>query len=365
MLSGVGEYSYPDLQKALAGKTVSVSPALGSLEAGFSGSASPKDVETLMQLVYLYFTGVKRDEASFQSLIGRNTAVLANVLSNPSYFYQDRLARIMSQNHLRGDGIPTVEDLQKVDLDKALEFYKSQYNTPGDFTFWFVGNFEKETLVPLVEKYLGSIESSGTSSKWVDRGVRPPKGMVDEKVMKGSEPKSSVSITFTGEFKHSRKESYYLRTFSEVLDIKLIEILREEKGGVYGVGASGGGYSRPYSRYNLNIKFPCGPENVDSLTVAAMEVIRDIQENGVTEEDLNKVKETQRRDMEVKWKENGYWMGLLKAYHINEYDYDDLSWQDKRIEELTSKDIQKVAKKYINTDEYIRVSLYPEEAASE
>lgn len=360
ILSGIGDYSYTDLQKALAGKTAAVTPYIGDLEAGLSGSASPKDIETMLQLAYLYFTDVRKDEDAFQSLIQRNKAILANVLANPNYFYQDRLARIMSQDHLRGDGIPTIEDLNRADLDKSLEFFDQQFSSPGDFTFWFVGNFTKEELLPLLEKYLGSVPATGKSSEWIDRGVRPPTGKVDEKVLKGTEPKSNVTITFTGEFKYSREESYLLRCFSEVLDIKLIEILREEKGGVYGVGADGSGQKEPYESFKLNIRFPCGPENVDSLTQAAIRVIEDIQNNGVTEEDLGKIKETQRREMEINWKENGYWMSVLKLHHKYGYDWKELDWLDQRISDLSAKDIQKVAKKYIDTNEYIRVVLYPE-----
>ncbi|MFY0627996.1 MAG: insulinase family protein [Reichenbachiella sp.] len=359
-LSGIGDYSYTDLQKALAGKSVGLSPFIGNMESGMNGSSSPEDVDTMLQLAFLYFTSVRKDEAAYESLLKRNEAALANVLSNPTYYFQDKKARIMSQNHLRGDGIPTIEDLRKSDLDNSIAFFKSQFTSPGDFTFWFVGNFEKETLIPQIEKYLGSVASTEKESKWVDRGLRPPSGMVDEKIMKGTEPKSSVMITFTDEFKYSRKNSYYLRCLSEVLDIKLIEILREEKGGVYGVGASGSGSKTPYERFNLTIQFPCGPENVDSLTVAALGVIKDIQENGVTNEDLEKIKETQRREMELNWKENSYWMSVLKLHFKSKYDYKETTWLNDRIEDLSAKDLQKVAKKYINTEEFIRIALYPE-----
>lgn len=361
-MSGVSEYSGPDLQKVLAGKSVSVNPWIKEYESEFNGAASPKDIETLLQLVYLYFTDIRKDENAFQSLIQRNKAALSNAMSNPSNYYQDKLARIMSQNHLRGDGYPTVEDLDKVDFENAISFFKSQFTSPGDFTYWFVGNYDKETLVPMLEKYIGSIPAANENPVWKDLGIRPPSGMVDEKIYKGSDPKSMVTINFTDEFKFRRDENYYIRCLSEVLDIKLIEILREEKGGVYGVGSNGGGRHRPYEHFELTVRFPCGPENVDSLTVAAMGVIDDIIENGVTPEDLNKVKETQRRENEINFEENSFWMSIFKAYHIYGYEYDDGGLQNikDRVEKLTAKDIQKVAKKYIDTDEYIRVTLYPE-----
>ncbi|WP_422361696.1 M16 family metallopeptidase [Reichenbachiella sp.] len=359
-LSGIGDYSYTDLQKVLAGKSVGLQPYMSDLEEGFRGSASPKDLETLLQLTYLYFTEVRRDEAAYQSLMQRNMAFLSNVMSDPNYFYQDQMAKILSQQNMRGGGIPTAEDLQQVYLDQALGFYKDRFSSPGDFSFWFVGNVDEDTLIPLIEKYLGGIPST-REEKWVDRGVRPPNGMVNEKVFKGSEPKSSVNMVFTGEMKYSREESYYLRCLAEILDIRLVEILREEKGGVYGVGASGYGSKSPYENFEFNISFPCGPDNVDELVAAALEAIREIQEQGVSEENLNKIKEAQRRDQELHWKTNGYWMNVLKTYHVNNFDYNEVEWLDQRIEDLTANDIQQVAKKYLDTDQYIQVVLYPEE----
>ncbi len=359
--SGIGEYSRSDLEKALAGKSVSLSPYCHELEASMVGSASPKDIETLLQLVYLNFTAVRKDEDAYQSFIKRNEGILGNLMSNPNYYYQDKRARILSQNHLRGGGIPTVENVKSADLDKALDFFKSQYSSPGDFTFWFFGSINKEELVPMLEKYLGSISASGSDMKWKDNKITTPEGKLDEKIYAGTEPKSMVNIYFTDEFKYSRKENYYLSCLSEVLDIKLIEILREEKGGVYGVGANFSSDIQPTGRYTMSIGFPCGPENVDSLTVAAIKVIRDIQENGVTEEDLGKIKETQRRDLEVNLKKNSYWLNYLRFFHVNDIDYDEFPLTTERIDALTAKDIQKVAKKYIDTEEYIRVTLYPEE----
>lgn len=359
-LSGIGAYSYTDLQKVLAGKSVGLQPYISDLEEGFRGSSSPKDLETLLQLTYLYFTEVRRDETAYQSLMQRNEAFLSNVMSDPNYFYQDRMAKILSQDNIRGGGIPTNEDLQKVDLDQALSFYKNRFSSPGDFSFWFVGNVEEETLIPMIEKYLGGIPST-KEEEWVDRGVRAPSGMVDEKVYKGSEPKSMVNMVFTGEMKYSREDSYYLKCLSEILDIRLVEILREEKSGVYGVGASGHSSKSPYESFEFNISFPCGPENVDDLVSSALETIQEIQEKGVSEENLNKIKEAQRRDQELHWKTNGYWMNVLKTYHVNGYDYQEVKWLDQRIEDLTAKDIQDVAKKYLNTKAYIQVVLYPEE----
>ncbi|RJE72090.1 pitrilysin family protein [Reichenbachiella sp. MSK19-1] len=359
-LSGIGDYSYTQLQKALAGVSIGVSPYISELSSGIQGNASPKDVETMLQLTYMYFNQVRKDEEAFQSLIQRNKAILENVLSNPSYYFQDKQARIMSQNHFRGGGIPRMEDLDQVDMNEAIAFFQSQLSQPGDFTYCFVGNLDEETLIPLIEQYLGGGEQSTDSQHWVDRGIRPPLGLVDEKVYKGTEEQSTVVMSFQTEKKYKRADSYYMRSLGEVLDIQLIEILREEKSGVYGVGASGSGSRSPYDHYSMQIQFPCGPQNVDTLVHAAIGVVKNIQENGVSDENLNKIKEAQRRDLELNWKENSFWLGVILSYDKNGFDLTKITELEDRIEDLSAKDIQKVAKKYVDTDAYIKVVLYPE-----
>ncbi|MCV9388797.1 M16 family metallopeptidase [Reichenbachiella ulvae] len=359
-LSGVGDYTYTQLEKALAGKSVGLSPYIGELESGFRGNVSPQDLETMFQLAYLYMNQVRKDEEAFQSLMQRNKAILSNVLSNPSYYFQDRMARILSQDHLRGGGIPKVEDLEKVNLDEAIAFFKSEFRVAGAFTYVFVGNFEEESLLPLIEQYLAGGKETRAENTYIDRGVRHPSGMLQEKIYKGTEEQSTVVMSFDEEAKYKQEESYYLRSLAEVLDIKLVEILREEKGGVYGVGASGQGSQRPYEHYALSVKFPCGPENVDTLVMAALDVIKDVQDNGVSEEDLNKIKETQRREMELSWKENGFWLGAIGSYLKNGFELSEMKELDTRIEALSAKDIQKAAQKYVDTSEYAQIVLYPE-----
>lgn len=359
--SGIGDYSVTTLRKALAGKTASVSAHINELEEGLSGSCTPKDLETMMQLTHLYFTAPRKDEEAFQSFQARNKSILANLMANPQYYFSDKLQRILSSNHPRGGGFPTVEDIDKIDLDRAIEFYKGQFSNAGDFTFWFVGNFETEKLIPMIEKYIGSIAPEGNTDSWNDLGIRPPTGNVEEYVKRGTDPKSSVFISFTNDFQYKRQEGYYLQSLSEVLDIKLIEILREEKSGVYGVGASSSISKRPYPHYTMVISFPCGPENVEQLVDAAIGVVRDIQKNGVTAEDLEKIKEAQRRDLEVKLKENGFWLSALRAHHINGWDYAGFDNYLSRIDALTAEDLQRVAKQYLNTEEFIKIVHLPEE----
>ena len=155
--------------------------------------------------------------------------MLANVSSSPDFFYSNELQKILTQNNPRGGGIPKPEDMDKVNLDRAWDFYKQRFADASDFTFFFVGSFETEKIKPLLETYLGSLPSQNKKENFKDLGIRPPKGKIDKTVKKGTEPKSQVSIVFTGPAKYDAREAYALRSLGEVMDIKLIEQLREEK----------------------------------------------------------------------------------------------------------------------------------------
>lgn len=358
--SGVKSFSPTDLQKLFAGKTVRVSPFIGTLREGFSGSASPKDLETMFQLVYLYFTDPKHDETAFQSYKTRNSMIFQNIMSNPQYYFQDQLGRIMSQDHLRGGGFPTPEDMDKINFERAYEIYQERFANAGDFYFFFVGNFNVDEISPLLTTYLGSLPDINRKETWKDLGIRPPKGKVEKTIHKGSDQQSLVSITYTGKFDYKKSNNYYLTSLGELLTNRLIDIIREEKSGVYTVRARGRGNLYPEPGFNFSISFPCGPENVEELVAATMEEIKNIQENGVTRKDLDEIKEAQRIDRAENLKKNRYWLNQLNnAYYLGAdlekfYEYEDM------IEKLTVKDIKEAANKYLSGENQVKVVLMPE-----
>lgn len=360
--SGVGEFSPISLEKALAGKSVRVSPFIGELSEGMSGSSTPEDLETMFQLMHLHFTAPRKDEDAFASVISRNKSILTNIFANPQYYFQDQMARFLSQDHPRGGGIPSVSDIEKIDHDQIMNFYNDRFSNAGDFTFIFVGNFELETITDLSKNYLANLPTKGREETWKDVGIRPPSGNAEKIVKRGTDPKSRVIMRFTGEADYEKDEAFLIAKLGDLLDIKLVENLREEKSGVYGVGASGSMTRWPYSRYNFQIQFPCGPENVESLIKAAIEEVVKLQENGPEEEDLQKIREQYRRDVEEGHKENGWWSNVLRSYTMYDLDFDKMLNYRERMAKITADNLQNIAKKYINPAEYIRVVLYPEDS---
>ncbi|MCU0443580.1 MAG: insulinase family protein [Microscillaceae bacterium] len=357
--SGIKDIAMADMQKMLAGKIVRVNPSIGPLTEGISGSASPKDLETMLQLVHLYFTNPRKDKDAFNSFITKQKQLFQNLSSDPNFFFFKEQNKILTQNHPRSQGIPEAAEMDKIDFEKAFQFYQDRFANAGDFTFLLVGSFEVDKIKPLLETYLASLPNTGRQEMWKDVGIRPPKGMVDKVINKGTDPKSSVNITFTGDAEYNAKDNYLLSSLGNLLDIKLVEVIREEKAGVYGVGAFGGLSKYPYPSYSFSISFPCGPENVESLSKDVFGVVEKIKKEGVKPEDIAKVKEQQKRELEVNMKQNRFWLtNLQKAYWEGSNPEDILS-SEKNLDLLTSESLQKIANKYLK-NEYIRIVLMPE-----
>jgi zinc protease len=259
----------------------------------------------------------------------------------------------------------TMETFGEIDLDQAFAFYRDRFADASDFTFFFVGNFEVDSLKPLLATYLGSLPSTNREETWKDVGVRPPSGAVEEEVFKGNDPKSMVNLTFTGKMDYDREEAFELNALIQALNIKLIEEIREKRSGVYGISARGSATKYPYEHYSISVGFPCAPENVDTLTQAVYDEIRKLQANGPTQGDLQKVKETLRREIETNLKENGYWLSTLEEAYFNNEDLNEIVDYEEAINELSVDELKALANKYFNVDEAIEVVLYPEEEQAE
>ena len=358
--SGVKDFSVTDIQKLTAGKIAYVSPYIREITEGFRGSSTPKDLETMMQLLHLYFTSPRKDQEAFTSLMSKIKSYYANVMANPDNYFADQTSRLMSQNHPRGGGFPTQEDFDKVALDKAFSIYQERFSDAQNFTFFFIGNFEVDAITPLLETYLGSLPTNNKEATYKDVGVRFPKGVIKKEYKKGTEPKSQVKLAFTGDFDYDRQEAYKISSLAQILQIKLTESLREEESGVYGVSAFGYTDQIPHSDYYLGVEFPCGPDNVDRLIKATLSEIKKLQENGPTEEDLNKIKETQKLEMKENLKKNEFWLSTLRNSYLYDRDYTKVMDYEEKIDGLTVEGLKETAKKYYNFDNYVQMVLYPE-----
>ncbi|MDA0347870.1 MAG: insulinase family protein [Verrucomicrobia bacterium] len=357
--SGLGDYDALDLRKKLAGKRAQVRPSIGELYENLGGSASPEDLETLFQLIYLRFTEPRTDEDSFGAMLTQLRTFLVNRLNDPRQVYSDAVEKKLFNDHPRHQPLNQAY-IDSLDLQKSLEIYKDRFADASDFTFIFVGAFDYDTVRPLTEKYLASLPNLDRKETWRDIMDTPIRGQNEVVVHKGLEPKSSVQLRFYGDADWSYQENYVLSSMIDVIEIPLREALREDKGGVYGVGVSGGLSRDPKGTFSSSIRFGCNPDKVVELIEAAREVVRKMQTDGPDPDDLAAIKEQQIRGQENDIKENGFWMSALSTYTRYDIDFNAINQRIARTEALTAKMIQDAAIKYFDDSNYFVSKLLPE-----
>lgn len=360
--SGVGEHDAVALGKLLTGKVARVRPFIGELEEGMQGSASPQDLETLMQLVHLYFTAPRRDATAFSAWKGQMNAFFRNRDLNPQAVFFDELTKVATSNHPRRQP-PSVALIENVDHATAIDFYKERFADADDFTFVFVGNVDEARLEALAATYLASLPTSARTDKWKDVGVKAPKGVAKVRVEKGQDPKSFVMLAFHGDTKWSPQAEDDLDMLSEALGIRLREILREDMSGVYGVFASGRFERRPKARYQFMVGFGCAPDNADKLTKAVFDAIETIKKEGIDAATLDKLKEQRRRGLEIKKKENDFWVEELAEHYRYGTDPRKLLELESLVERVSSDNVKKAAKRYLGK-QYVDALLMPDAGAA-
>lgn len=359
--SGVNEFTKIELEKMLSNKNVRLNPYIGGIQEGFNGSSTPKDFETLLQLVNLYFTAPNFNEEAFTSIINKQKMFLPNLLQDPTTYYRDQVNRIVNDDHIRGGYIPSIEDLDNLDFEIAKRAYSERFANAADFTFFFVGNIDMDKDVVLMQKYLGNLRGRELTESYRDHKILPPAGPVEKVIKKGQDEKSMVSIYFTAEAPYDQKEKYLLQSLADVLSIKLIENLREEKSGVYGVGARGRMNKLPIGKYRFSIGFPCGPENVDKLIDAAITEVEKLKTDGPTQEDIDKTKETQRLDYKENMEKNRYWLQSLESAWTLDSKPSNIIKKQQMIDALDIEGLKATANKYLKEEAKIQVVLMPEE----
>jgi zinc protease len=356
--SGVGEFNETQIQKYKMGKIVYLNPYIDHYEEGMYGYSTPKDAETLFQLVYEYFTAPRLDSTSFKSSIFKLVTGLQNKANDPMSAFGDTLLSTVSNYHFRLRPL-TVNMINEIDMNKALSIYKNRFADAQGFTFLLVGNLDTNKIKPLILTYIGGLPSLNRNENWVDLKFTNPKETIEKTVLKGIEPKSHVRISYMGDFNWSPKNRYLMQSLMSVLDIRMREIIREEKGGSYGVGVWCDVYRIPKPNYSINIDFGCDPKRVDELTKAAFSIIDSTKTLGTSNETLAKVKEIQKRQHEVDLKTNSYWSQTLQYYFKNSDDLAEISGYPKWVNELSMNDIKEFCNKYFKKD-YVKVTLLPE-----
>ena len=357
--SGVGPHDNVTLQKLLAGKLVSVSPYISELFEGFSGNASPKDLETLFQLIWLYSTEPRLDPAYFSRIESQLQSIAEIQAAQPDSILYNTVNTILGQNHFRQRPL-TVELVEELDIERAEAVYDDRFADLGDATFVFVGAFDWDNLRSLAATYLAALPTTGRAEQWIDVGIDPPMTLIDEVVNAGTEPRSNSVLVFAGDMEWSPDEALALNVVGEVLGKRLHEQVREALGASYGVFVNARGSRLPDQEYLAQIIFGSDPTRTEELFGEVLEEVMWLHEGG-EQEYLDTVKEQLRNSREEQLRRNGFWLSQIRTAAQNGDSFVDPASFDERLDALTLEQVAAAAQLYLTIDRYVRVVLFPEE----
>ncbi len=356
---GVKNMTPTDINKFKAGKTFNATPYINNNEEGIEGSSSVKDFETFLQMIYLYFTQPRKDPSLFRSFVSKQKGYLEYMSKDPTTSYMDTLQKIIYDNNPWAEGIPEAKTFDELNLDRSFAIYNEIFGNAYGLNFTFVGNIDPVTAKPLLEKYLGSLPSVKKDNSCKDVGIRLLPGKTDVVIKRGKDKQAMINLFFEGPAEYNRTNRIQFRALIEVINIKVIEKLREDMSGMYGGGLSGDLVKRPYDHYSITAEIPCGPENVDKLYTALIDIIKNIQQNGAEQKDLDKVLETWKKQYHTSLQNNNFYLSSFSNAFINGDNPENILDYEQVISKLTVKDIQDAAVKYLTLDKMVKAVLYP------
>ena len=354
-LGGVGNFSQTDLDKVLAGKVASANTTVNTYSEGASGSCSPQDLETMLQLTYLRFTAPRTDADAFASFISRLKAALANQEANPMSAFSDSVQATFYNKNPRIFSLKA-DMTDKVDYAKVMELYKDRFEDAGDFTFLLVGNIDMAVATPLIEQYLGGLPSTGRKESFGETGISFRTGRHKNNFTRKLEtPKSTIAITDSGNCPYTLKNKVLMSMTEQLFDILYTQTIREEEGGTYGVRCGGIMSKYPEEKAVFQIYFDTDPARREEMTGLIKKGLDDFIANGPEADDLNKVKEYMLKTYQQNQKENGYWLGALNEFYWNKLDVN--TGYEELVNSITPADLQEFAEAFFGQNNQAEVSM--------
>ena len=345
-LGGVGNFSAIDLPKILAGKKASVNPYISNITEGMNGNCSARDLETMLQLTYLYFTSPRSDEEAFQSYITRTKSMIANAESDPMTAFRDNLMFALYDNHPLVKRMKA-EDYDKVDYAKAMKLYADRFKDANNFVFTFVGNIDPETFEPMIEQYIGALKTKKNDETWTANAPVITDKDVNSHYTKAMEnPKVTCYMVYNGDMKFTRKNQLVMQALNDVMNIVYTEKIREDEGGTYGVGVNGNLSNRPKETFMFLIGFETNKDMYEKLMGIAKAELQNVANNGPRPEDLKKVKEFLIKKHAEDLENNRYWMNCIQT--MDRDGYNPMADYEKIINDITSDDVANMAKAVLN-----------------
>lgn len=357
-LGGLGNFSAIELGKRLAGKNVSCTPSLGLDNESFNGSATPSDLKTLFELIYLYFTAPRTDEEAYASFENRMKAQLANAELDPMVAFSDTLTKVVYNDNPRAMRLRP-EDFKHISYPRIMEMYKERFTDASGFVFSFVGNIDPDTIRPYLEQFLASLPADGKIAKG-NPAVVPAfrKGNDITIFQRAMEvPKATVMNFISGQMEYNLENILTATLFKQVLDLIYMEKVREDEGGTYGVQS----YARlspfPEGRTTLQIVFDTDPAKRERMNAIVRNELKRITEVGVRPEDFKKSQDNMLKRHAESLQENSYWLNILDNYYYRHFDAD--TRYEAIVKELTPAKVQEFARRLLGQGNYIEIVMEP------
>jgi zinc protease len=357
---GAGDFDNVALTKMLAGKKASVSLGIQETMQTISGSSTPKDFETMMQLLYLRFARPNYNKEAYDAIMGRFIAVINAMQKNPNKIMSDSLSLNITNYNPR-TFIMTPESMKKITYDDVNYIYRTTFDDASAFTFFITGNIDEETAHDMAEKYIGSLPSVHLSETWKDNGIRQPAGIVRKEIqIPLAVPKATVVMNYTSGMKFDPKNNLSMDVLKGILDLIYTEKVREDEGGTYGVSTSATSYKRPVEKADLLIAFECAPERATELKQIIYRELQNIAVNGPTQVNLEKTVSNLLKTREEEVQHNNYWANTIRNYYVYGInDNDDRNFADI-LHKMTVKDIRNLVKKYLAKADLLEMVFVPE-----
>ena len=358
---GVGRFSAVMLDKILAGRAVGVTPVIDEIEQGIGGGSTPQDLETMFQLIYLRFTQPRADPTAFAAMASQARGLLANQMASPDVVFNQAIDAALSRNSPRRQP-ETPATVGQWDLAKSAAFYKARFADASNFTFVFIGSFTPEAIKPLVETYIASLPATRARETWRDLGIALPTGVVDETIEKGIAPKSQVVLVFSGPFEYDDAHRLALRAMTLVLQSRLVDTIRQELGGTYSITAAPDTEKFPRPEYSVRIDWTCDPARTATLVQRVFEEIEFVKATPLSSDQVALIREVLLRQFQANSQENGYLLNQISRRYADgdAADVAAVGTQPDRIAALTGDAIRQAAQTYLNTGNYVKVTLMPE-----
>lgn len=356
---GVGNYNATDLKKVLTGKKVSMNVSLSDLNESFNGSSTPKDFETMMQLLYLQFENPRFDKEAYDALLGRYRAYIANMANDPEKIMNDSLDLIMTCHNPRTK-LMTPELFDEVSLDQMEAIYKDRFVDAGDFIYFIVGNIDEATAKTMAEKYIGSLTDLHRKETWIDRNVEGPKGRTQREIVIPVEvKKSTVAVNYEAKMDYTPEQNLLLSLFRDILNLRYIDEIREKEGGTYGVRVSTSSSKFPKQKKSLELMFDTDPDKAQAMKAILYREIDKIATNGPTQEDLDKAVKNLQKNREQSKLHNGYWLGALNSYYFYAINPDDPKNFENILQSVTPAKVQEFVKTFLSKADVVDIIFKP------